>query len=339
MDSIPKIHVKVQYEDETRRFALTSPSFTEFFTVAVRLFNIQAELIPRIVARYQDDENDWITVDKDEEFTFAASICKSPLKIKLLLKDRTSKQQQTDATTNTTTTFEPKCQWGTGEGRKHAWMAKMHCSINQRIAFIQWRLDSEDLDNKDREKLTYRLGKLKEKAKRNAGEHTEDKKWECKKGWKHQKKWKGKHLNHRIAFIRWQLETVTDPQELERLKQCLENLTQELNSFKMATTDYAQGETPKDAVPATLRAELGHIRGEMPIRRAAVQAATKEWQQLKLEKAELDTCVPKDKSAIIAKKLCIEDAKKKVHEKRLELQTLNKRATEIKTQLGFGKRK
>jgi len=105
------------------------------------------------------------------------------------------------------------------------------------------------------------------------------------------------------------------------------------------TTDDAQGETPKDAVLAsTLRAELGHIRGELPFRRAAVGYAFKELQQLKQEKVELDTSVSKDKAAIVAKKLRIEEAKKKVQEKKLDIQTLNKRAKEIKSQLGFGKR-
>jgi len=186
MDSTPKIHVKVQYEDETRRFALNSPSFTEFSTVALRLFNIEPEVVPQIAARYQDDEDDWITVDKDEEFTFAVSISKSPLKLQLLLKERTTQVHVISPPTNSTSVEPPTCRWGMGEGRKH-FMPKMHCSINQRIEFIQWRLNSENLDTEDREKLTCRLGKLKEKAQRNAWEQIEDKKWECKKGWKHQK--------------------------------------------------------------------------------------------------------------------------------------------------------
>jgi len=336
MDTSQKIHVKVQYEDETRRFALNSPSFSEFFTVAVRLFNIQTELVPHIATRYQDDESDWITVDKDEEFAFAVSICKSPIKLKLFLKEKAKQQQQAVPTPQPN--GEPRCHWG--EGRKHMWMAKGHCSINQRIAFIQWRLDSENLDNKDREKLTYRLGKLKEKAQRNALEQTDDKK--CKKEWKNQRKWKGKHIKHRIAFIRWQLETnqITDPQEVDRLKQCLEQLIQESNSFEKKMTEETQAESPKEVVvPAsTLRAELGQIREELLVRRAVVEASNKELQQLKQEKTRLDTREPKDKVAILAMKLRIEEAKKKVQEKKLDVQSLNKRANEIKAQLGFGKR-
>lgn len=71
-----QIHVKVTYNEEHRRFLLGEKSFSALTDKIRNLFNFDGA---SFVTKYQDDEEDWVTVTSDMELEFALQLFGSKL--------------------------------------------------------------------------------------------------------------------------------------------------------------------------------------------------------------------------------------------------------------------
>jgi hypothetical protein len=82
--------LKLRFDEDTRRFSLErAPDFAELVNLARQLFGIQTPTF-----RYQDDEQDMITVTSDMELREAVNLAKKTNSIlKILVSDRNSAQQ------------------------------------------------------------------------------------------------------------------------------------------------------------------------------------------------------------------------------------------------------
>jgi len=75
------IHCKVSYNDQLRRFALTSTEFTSLRATIAQLFSIN----PEFVLKYKDDESDYVTVENDQDLITAIMISPKLLRLRVEL--------------------------------------------------------------------------------------------------------------------------------------------------------------------------------------------------------------------------------------------------------------
>jgi len=82
---IEKIHCKVSYNGQIRRFTLVGTEFTSLKETIARLANISSEF----VLKYRDDESDYVTLESQEDLTTALMI--SPTFLRIAVENTSSR--------------------------------------------------------------------------------------------------------------------------------------------------------------------------------------------------------------------------------------------------------
>jgi hypothetical protein len=73
------VHVKVQCDNEFRRFVLAEVTYSKLVDTIRTLLRLAANSTVKL--SYLDDENDWVLFSTDSELQYAVTLSKSPLKI------------------------------------------------------------------------------------------------------------------------------------------------------------------------------------------------------------------------------------------------------------------
>lgn len=82
-NEIKNVHIKVQCDNEFRRFVLSEVAYVNLSDMIRSLLGLPVETTFRL--SYLDDENDWVLFTTDEELQYACALSKSPLKISVKL--------------------------------------------------------------------------------------------------------------------------------------------------------------------------------------------------------------------------------------------------------------
>lgn len=112
------VHIKVTNGEETRRFLLEEPSYERLLSTLKTLFALHPNTV--LDLKYQDDENDWVTILSEEEFAYAATLA-TTLRLRITAPKVTPKpvEEKTDSP-NFPHSRGGKCKWGRGK-----WMEEM----------------------------------------------------------------------------------------------------------------------------------------------------------------------------------------------------------------------
>jgi hypothetical protein len=81
--NVDAIHIKIIHEDQIRRFLFVGTEFTSLKETISRLLNFNDEF----VLKYQDDENDYVTLEGQEDLVTALSISPKLLRISVEKKN------------------------------------------------------------------------------------------------------------------------------------------------------------------------------------------------------------------------------------------------------------
>jgi len=113
------VHVKVTNGEETRRFLLEDPSYERLLSTLKTLFALHPNTV--LDLKYQDDEEDWVTILSEEEFVYAATLAVPTLRLRLTAQKEAPKavEEKTDSP-NFPHSRGGKCKWGRGK-----WMEEM----------------------------------------------------------------------------------------------------------------------------------------------------------------------------------------------------------------------
>jgi len=184
-----QIHIKVALDDEFRRFALQPPyTYEKLYLTLTDLFSIQDFKI-----KFQDDENDWVLLSSDEELRYAVELAGSPLRLQVKAGSETKSASSCSATPSSTVApasgteqkeaaseqAEPR-RWGRGRGRggcrggrgakaertnltKEERLNTKSSRLTERIASLETKLNSGQLNSERDRVLRWRLQKLKSK--------------------------------------------------------------------------------------------------------------------------------------------------------------------------------
>jgi hypothetical protein len=83
MQNQSNVHVKIQCDNEFRRFVLTEVTYDNLAEKIRTLLGIAPEITFKL--SYLDDENDWVLFATDNELQYAVLLSKSPMKISVKL--------------------------------------------------------------------------------------------------------------------------------------------------------------------------------------------------------------------------------------------------------------
>jgi len=86
MQQINNVHVKIQCDNDFRRFVLAEVTYTKLAETICSLLRFAPNSSFKL--SYLDDENDWVLFTTDSELQYAVTISKSPLKISVKLSDK-----------------------------------------------------------------------------------------------------------------------------------------------------------------------------------------------------------------------------------------------------------
>jgi len=114
---IEKIHCKISYDGQIRRFALVGTEFTSLKETIARLANISSEF----VLKYRDDESDYVNLENQEDLTTALMI--SPTFLRIAVEKTNAPPSCPLSTTDDNRNVEktnapPSCPPSTDDNRK-----------------------------------------------------------------------------------------------------------------------------------------------------------------------------------------------------------------------------
>jgi len=149
------VHIKVQFQEEFRRFSVTSYDILE--PTIRQLFSIP--ICSQLQMRYLDDEQDWVTLTNNIEFDYACELFPTYLRLSVSLKEGSIQPKDEVKDDNITTR-------GVGRGAHHFRQERLDMKISnltERIHNLEEKTKKEGLP-KDRARiLAWRLQNLQEK--------------------------------------------------------------------------------------------------------------------------------------------------------------------------------
>jgi len=158
------VHVKVAYDNEFRRFLLSTIEFGHLQSTLKTLFSLETEF--RI--KFQDDENDWVLLTTDQELVYATELSGSPLRLQVKLIASESPKAEVPFTG-----AERRGRGLRGRGRgaggrggfKSPQERLSHKSsrLSERISVMETKLSSNKLTSERERVLRWKLAKLQEK--------------------------------------------------------------------------------------------------------------------------------------------------------------------------------
>jgi len=174
------IQIKIQHNNEIRRFAVETLSYPFLLSTIRTLFSIPEG--ESIITKFCDDEGDFVTFDSDEELQHACELQSTgPLRITLVTSQISTLSEKRE--------FRPKgrgCGYGQGRGRGFGQGRGRGCGrknfpqkrfeqdkktfLLQRIQILEEKMTKENIPKDRLEIMSKRLEKLKLKQAKFIGE-------------------------------------------------------------------------------------------------------------------------------------------------------------------------
>jgi len=159
-----RVHVKVEYNNEFRRFALNEISYAALQTSLQGVLNVEES----IKVKFQDDEKDWVQLSSDQELRYAIELAGSPLRILVQLASETSKPEDNEGLQGR---WRGRgCRGGRGGrcGGRHGPLREdiKSARISSRIENLEAELSDNTLSSERERVVRWRLEKLQNKLAR-----------------------------------------------------------------------------------------------------------------------------------------------------------------------------
>ena len=164
------VHIKVQCENEFRRFVLSEVTYSSLAGIIQGLLGFPSDAVFKL--SYLDDESDWVLFATDSELQYAVTLSKSPLKILVKLCSAAP----------ATPTFVPTTEgclredkpWkgrggrrgGRGGCQRGEWNERIDAKIarlTERHAFLTAKMIESDLSEEKARGLEWRISHLQNK--------------------------------------------------------------------------------------------------------------------------------------------------------------------------------
>jgi len=152
------IHIKVEYNNEFRRFSL-EPSFHSLTATLRRSFC----LVSPLQIKFLDDEEDWVVISSDQELLYAVELNGSPLRLSI----KTEVGLPSSSTVNSDIPKFQRGGWRRGGGRGRGAgvspqerLAGKRIRLSERIANLEFQLKAPELKSERQRVLLWRLQSL-----------------------------------------------------------------------------------------------------------------------------------------------------------------------------------
>jgi len=146
------VHVKVEFQNEIRRFPLNTPSFTYLLNLSRTLYGVGENVI--LTAKWLDDEGDWVTITTDEELDYAISVQSQTKTFKIKLSSTQSENNPVSA--------DAHVNWKDWRKQKKA---KKQELLEQRLELVRTKIAGE-VNESEKRALLWRESKIEEKLER-----------------------------------------------------------------------------------------------------------------------------------------------------------------------------
>jgi len=172
-------HVKVQFNEEFRRFSLQDPSFSTLEATLRDSFQIPNGLALKL--KFQDDEKDWVVFSSDVELQHALELSGSPLRLTIVF----DKPEVALKPKSQPVAVDEPCRRGPcgGRGGRFASLSKEEreafkkTRISTRISLLESQLAEPSLSSERERAITWKLSKLREKLERQEDEPEIERPW------------------------------------------------------------------------------------------------------------------------------------------------------------------
>jgi hypothetical protein len=162
------VHIKVELDNEFRRFSLTTPTFNNLESTLRTLYNLgEGDL----KIKFLDDEKDWILLSSDQELQYALELNGTPLRLSVKVSSLPAHTEAQEASTESSQ-YERRGRGRGGRGRgardgpalsPNERLERKTSRLTERIAFLEEKINSNTLTS-DRERvLRWRLEQVQHK--------------------------------------------------------------------------------------------------------------------------------------------------------------------------------
>jgi len=159
------VHVKVAYDNEFRRFLLSSITFGDLQSTLKTLFSLETEF----TIKFQDDENDWVLLTTDQELVYATELSGDLLRLQVKPISSDSPKAEASRFSVIEKGRGRGCR-GRGRGASRGGfkspqerLSQKSSRLSERISVMETKLSSNKLTSERERVLRWKLAKLQEK--------------------------------------------------------------------------------------------------------------------------------------------------------------------------------